>query len=89
MLVVAVAGWANRRAGLPRVRVRLVGAAAGAAGVVARVVLTAVVASRAVTGLLLISYGAWLAYRPAGFVVAGVLLLADRLTDAPLRGETG
>lgn len=26
-------------------------------------------------GLALVSYGAWLAYHPAGFVVAGVLLV--------------
>jgi hypothetical protein len=33
-------------------------------------------------GLALVSYGAWLAYHPAGFVVAGVVLLADRIADA-------
>lgn len=36
---------------------------------------------RGVAGLLLISYGAWLAWPPAGFIVGGVLLLADRLVD--------
>lgn len=40
-----------------------------------------VLVGRALAGLLLISYGAWLAYRPAGFVVAGVLLLADRVAE--------
>jgi hypothetical protein len=29
-----------------------------------------------VAGAVLLAYGAWLAYRPAGFLVAGVLLLA-------------
>lgn len=43
--------------------------------------LAAVVALRGLAGLLLISYGAWLAYPPAGFVIAGVLLLADRVME--------
>lgn len=43
--------------------------------------LAAVEALRGLAGLVLISYGAWLAYHPAGFVVAGVLLLADRIMD--------
>jgi hypothetical protein len=30
------------------------------------------------TGVMLVSYGAWLAWPPAGFLAAGVLLLADR-----------
>ncbi|MEU8270142.1 hypothetical protein AB0B89_23660 [Sphaerisporangium sp. NPDC049002] len=30
------------------------------------------------TGLLLVSYGAWLAWPPAGFITPGALLLADR-----------
>lgn len=51
-----------------------------AAGVLAALVST-VIAARGLAGLTLISYGAWLAYRPAGFVVAGVLLLADRMID--------
>jgi hypothetical protein len=29
-----------------------------------------------VTGLLLVSYGAWRVYEPAGYIVAGALLLA-------------
>ena len=29
-----------------------------------------------VAGLLLVAWGAWLVYRPAGYIVAGVLLLA-------------
>lgn len=32
-------------------------------------------------GLVLVSYGAWLAWRPAGFLAAGVLLLADQVAD--------
>jgi hypothetical protein len=31
-----------------------------------------------VAGAGLIAYGAWLAWQPAGFIVAGLLLLADR-----------
>lgn len=31
------------------------------------------------TGLLLLSYGAWMAYHPAGLITAGGLLLADRI----------
>jgi hypothetical protein len=30
-------------------------------------------------GLLLLSYGAWMAYPAAGFIVPGVLLLADKI----------
>jgi hypothetical protein len=29
-------------------------------------------------GVVLVSYGAWLAWPPAGFLAAGLLLLADR-----------
>lgn len=29
-------------------------------------------------GVVLLSYGAWLAWPPAGFIVAGLALLADR-----------
>lgn len=49
--------------------------AATAAGIVCR-------AAPGVGGLALVSYGAWLAYHPAGFVVAGAGLLADRIADA-------
>jgi hypothetical protein len=39
-------------------------------------------------GLAALSYGAWLAYPPAGFMVAGVGVLADvlwsRLQSAPV-----
>jgi hypothetical protein len=36
-------------------------------------------------GLCLIAYGAWLVYRPAGFIVGGLLLLAGALLDARAR----
>lgn len=32
-------------------------------------------------GLGLVSYGAWLAWPPAGFLMAGVLVLADTVAD--------
>lgn len=31
------------------------------------------------TGVALVSYGAWLIYKPAGFIVLGVLLVAAAL----------
>ena len=40
-------------------------------------------------GLALISYGAWLAYHPAGFIVAGFGLLVDRIADARRAAEAG
>lgn len=64
---------------------RLPTAARSAAGPVIAALMSAVIALRGLAGLALISYGAWLAYRPAGFVLAGVLLLADRMVDE--RGE--
>jgi hypothetical protein len=36
-------------------------------------------------GLALVSYGSWLVYRPAGFIVCGTLLLAGSILAA--RGE--
>lgn len=36
----------------------------------------------AVTGVGLISYGAWLAYEPAGYVSLGVMLLAISIISA-------
>jgi hypothetical protein len=38
-------------------------------------------AAPAGVGVLLLSYGAWLAWPPAGFMLAGALLLADRVHD--------
>ena len=55
-------------------RVRL----AGAAGVVVGVLWRSL---PGLAGLGLVSYGAWLAWRPAGFLVAGVLVLADQVAD--------
>lgn len=43
--------------------------------------VAALLAARAVAGLLLVAYGAWLAWHPAGFIVAGVGLLADRVSE--------
>lgn len=57
------------------------GHAAAAAGLVIRALVVAVMAVRGLVALALISYGAWLAYPPAGFMTAGVLLLADRMLD--------
>lgn len=56
-------------------------AIADAAGKAVRVGLAVVLAVRGLAALCLISYGAWLAYPPAGPFMAGVLLLADRLAD--------
>lgn len=39
--------------------------------------------------VLLLSYGAWLAWPPAGFMLAGALLLADRVHDQYERGKAG
>ncbi|MEV4001005.1 hypothetical protein [Actinomadura sp. NPDC049753] len=55
--------------------------AAAAAGTALRAVFTAVLAVRALAGVMLVAYGAWLAWPPAGFIVAGAALLADRLDD--------
>lgn len=54
---------------------------AAAAGSGVRFALSAVVLLRGLVGLLLVSYGAWLAYEPAGFIVFGLGVLADRLAD--------
>jgi hypothetical protein len=54
---------------------------AAAAGSGARWALAAVVALRGLAGLLLVAYGCWLAYEPAGFVVLGLGVLADRVAD--------
>jgi hypothetical protein len=39
--------------------------------------------------VLLLSYGAWLAYRPAGFITAGLVLLGDRVAAARAGGPAG
>ncbi len=56
---------------------------AATAGAVAGVVLRAL---PGLAGVLLVSFGAWLAWPPAGFVAAGLLLLADRVAVA-VRGR--
>jgi hypothetical protein len=74
--------WTRARwSGLADWFARLPIAVRSAAGPILAALLSAVIAVRGLAGLALISYGAWLAYRPAGFVVAGVLLLADRVVD--------
>lgn len=47
----------------------------------------ALLAVRGAAALALISYGAWSVYRPAGFLAAGLLLLADLISDARGGGE--
>ncbi|MEV0183817.1 hypothetical protein AB0I54_31715 [Streptomyces sp. NPDC050625] len=36
-------------------------------------------------GWVLVSFGAWLAWPPAGFLTAGALLLADQVADRATR----
>lgn len=56
---------------------------AAAAGAALRRLL---VALPGLLGLVLVSFGAWMAWPPAGPIVAGVLLLADRVASRwPLR----
>lgn len=59
----------------------MVAATAVITGTLLRALLVTVVAVRGLVALALISYGAWLAWPPAGFMVAGGLLLADRMLD--------
>ncbi|MQT03169.1 hypothetical protein FF041_24155 [Streptomyces jumonjinensis] len=56
-------------------KLRLAGAAGWAVGAFGR----ALPGLASLAGLGLVSYGAWLAWRPAGFLTAGVLLLADQI----------
>jgi len=68
---------ADRDARLARRRARRrrrLEAAATAAGFIVGAVRRA---AAGVAGLLLVSFGAWLAWHPAGYMVAGVLVLAD------------
>jgi hypothetical protein len=60
-----------------------VGAAAGLAGAAVRLLLSV---APGLAGLLLVAYGAWLAWPPAGFIAAGVLLLVDRAWEQ-VRGD--
>lgn len=57
---------------------------AGAAGVL---VAAAWRAFPALLGLLLVSYGAWLAWPPAGFLTAGALVLADQVAGRVAAGR--
>lgn len=52
-------------------------AAAGAAGVLVAGLLRAL---PGLVGLGLVAYGAWLAWPPAGYLIAGALILADVVT---------
>lgn len=54
---------------------------AGLAGAVGIAVGALGRALPSLTGLGLVSYGAWLAWPPAGFLAAGVLVLADQVAD--------
>jgi hypothetical protein len=45
-------------------------------------VVAALQASFILGGLGLLSYGSWLAYRPAGFIVPGALILAGGVRGA-------
>jgi hypothetical protein len=52
--------------------------------------LAAAAVGRAATGLLglgLVAVGCWLAWPPAGFIVAGALLLADRVASQLVAGR--
>lgn len=77
------ASRATRSLGIGRRRLR--GEAwpslAAASGAALRAAYTALMALRGVIALCLVSCGAWMAYEPAGPIVAGVLILADRLSD--------
>lgn len=61
---------------------RLVAPLAAGAGHVLRLSRRVALNAPGVAGAGLVAYGAWLAWAPAGFVVAGVFLLAlDRRTS--------
>lgn len=66
--------WQARWAGLA-------GAVGMAVGVLGR-------ALPSLTGLVLVAYGAWLAWPPAGFVTAGALILADQIADRRASGRS-
>ncbi|MFF3891388.1 hypothetical protein [Streptomyces sp. NPDC001914] len=53
----------------------------GLAGVAGLAVGAAWRALPGLAGLGLVAYGAWLAWPPAGFMTAGVLVLADLVAD--------
>lgn len=80
-MVAVMAGRVGRLGRPARARRVVLPAVAGGAGLVVRALLAGVLAVRGLAGLLLISYGAWLAHPAAGFITAGVLVLGDRLLD--------
>lgn len=51
-----------------------------------RALVSLLVAVQGWIGLLLVSYGAWSVFHPAGFIVAGLGVLADLVVDE-LRGR--
>jgi hypothetical protein len=61
---------------------RTVAAITGAVRASTRSLLAAVLALRALVGLLLVAYGAWLAWEPGGPIVLGLGLLVDRASEA-------
>ncbi|MGV9536570.1 hypothetical protein ACWEU6_21780 [Streptosporangium sandarakinum] len=68
---------------------RLADWAAAPAGTAARWLLQVL---PGLVGVVLVAYGAWLAWRPAGWMAAGMLLLVDRAwaqvrADRPGRTE--
>lgn len=68
----------------PRRRRAVLAVAAAAGSTVRRVVLGVrwlTAHALALAGAGFLSFGAWLAYRPAGFVVLGGLCLADAVAD--------
>lgn len=94
MVAVTVPGAGGARGALRRRltawrvrRRRLVPAATAGASAALQGVLAAILAVRGLAGLALVAYGAWLAWPPAGFIVAGAGLLADHLADAPRDGS--
>lgn len=76
--MVAVSWRAGRVRRFPRGRVPDVPVLAGR---VVAGLLAVVLAVRGVAGWLLVSFGVWSAWHPGGFIVGGVLLLADRVAD--------
>lgn len=68
---------------------RLASAWRSAAGNCAAAAGHTVRAAPGLAGLGLLSYGAWLAWEPAGFMAAGVLVLADVVADRIGSGQRG
>lgn len=75
-------GALTRRLAAVRARLgRTVKGAPGRAGAAASAVGGALLAVQALAGLALVAFGAWMAWPPAGPIVAGAGLIADRLLD--------